>query len=142
MSIVGIPKIVSEEVEMSKIRPLHTTRRVLTWLCLYPADKNTSKLTKLAYIIVSSIVFTTCLYCSASSIVYFMKYVSTDSEEALYALILCIGVLPLIIAILIAFALRHKITVIFEKLTNIYDERKKNLLRIFLNNIISFYSFH
>lgn len=113
-----------------RIAPLQTTRCVLTWLYLYPADQNTNKWKKLAYIIVSLIVFIVNVCGLAASVAFFMKFVSTDLEESIYALFQITGILPQIASMLVAFALRQKIFVIFEKLTTIYIECKGNYFKI------------
>lgn len=54
-----------------------------------------------------------------------MKFISTELEESIYSLFQIAGILPETATILVSFAFRQKIYVIFEKLTNIYAQRKK-----------------
>lgn len=107
-----------------KIKPLETNRRVLIWLCMFLPDETASKREKLTYI-----VFTVCGVCTilsmlAASVTFFVKFVSIDLEESLYALVKISAYLCLTYMMIVVFILRHKISDIFEKLSTIYDERE------------------
>lgn len=61
----------------------------------------------------------------AASVAYFMKFLSIDLEGAIYSAFQITGILPQPITIVISFAFQQRVFVIFEKLTQIYDERKQ-----------------
>lgn len=64
--------------------PLKTNRQMLAWLWILPT---TSKWKKVSYIIFSFILFTSNVGALVTSYVYFAKNLSTDLEEALYAML-------------------------------------------------------
>lgn len=68
------------------MKPLATHERVLTWLCICPAEDGTSKWMISLYIIFISIAFVFEVSILVSSYVYFLKNMSDNLEEALYAL--------------------------------------------------------
>lgn len=106
------------------MRPLHTTELVLTWLCLLPTDKTTSKWVKFGYLLLSVTAITINNSMLIASIVYFLKYPSTG--EAIFFLVFeIIGVIPMIAMMLISYCLRHKIVLIFNKFSQIYAESKQ-----------------
>lgn len=100
--------------------PLKTNRRVLTWLCMCPANEATEKWKKIAYtsLSITAVLLIVCAF--FASVAYFGKFASTDLEEALYALFQIIGAVSLLFAITIAYFSRNKIDAIFENLTKIY----------------------
>lgn len=100
--------------------PLKTNRRVLTWLCMCPANEATEKWKKIAYtsLSITAVLLIVCAF--LASVAYFGKFASTDLEEALYALFQIIGAVSLLFAIKIAYFSRNKIDAIFENLTKIY----------------------
>lgn len=110
------------------MKPLVTNRRVLTWLCVYPADATTSKLKQLAYILFSLIVFAGILSSLMASIAFFWKYVLVDLEVALYAVSQIAAAASILYAIVMTLFSRQGITNIFQKLTKIYETSKTNIL--------------
>lgn len=117
-----------------KIQPLHTTVQVLTWLCLLPPEKTINKWTKFGYHFTTFTVVTISLATLPTSVAYFLKFLYIDLEKTFYAIFQIIGIGLLDITILISYCLRHKITLIFDKLNGIYAESK----RIFLKLIYTF----
>lgn len=55
---------------MTQIVPLQATRRVLTWVYVYPTDKSTNKWKKQLYISFSLIIFVTNFCGLAASIAF------------------------------------------------------------------------
>lgn len=104
------------------MKPLVTNQRVLTWLCVYPGEKTTSKIKQLAYIIFSLIVFSGILSSLIASVAYFMKFVSIDLEVALYAVSQIAAAASVLYAIVMTYFSRHGIASIFHKLSEIYDK--------------------
>lgn len=109
---------------MQKIKPLATNQRVLTWLCVYPAEKTTCKFKQMAYIFFSFVVFSGILSSLIASVAYFMKFVSIDLEVALYAVSQIAAAASVLYAIAMTYLSRRGITAIFQKLNEIYDQSK------------------
>lgn len=105
----------------STFRPLATSQKVLTWLCVYPADRNTSFLKKCAYVALYFYVLIGNMSVLISSMVYFATYVSTDFELSLYAVFQIAAYTSSTYLMLLAYTLRYKITAVFDGLARIYD---------------------
>lgn len=103
--------------------PLKTTKRVLTWLCVYPTDKLTSKWKKMGFFMFSLICFVLNLNGLAASAAYFLKYVSDDLESALYALFQTDSLTAIAYTHILLLLSRREIIAIFENLFKIYDAR-------------------
>lgn len=112
------------------MKPLVTDKRILTWLCLLPAKENTSKGRKWLYILLVLGIIVANLTVILSSSMYVVKYASVDLQETLVGLCQTVGVIPMTNSIVIAFVLRHKISPVFEKLSEIYDK----CMNLYLNN--------
>lgn len=110
----------------TKAIPLVTNRRVLQWLCVYPADENTSKSQQFAYILFTFIVFGGILVCFISSFFYFSKYYKTDLESALYTISQISGAIAIMYTIIITLFSRRGFVKIFHGLHHIYESSKKN----------------
>lgn len=104
---------------------LVTNRRVLTWLCVYPAGEAVSKSKKILYLLFSFIVFIGILSSLIASIAFFIEYVSTDLEVALYAVSQIAAASSVLYAIVMTLFSRQGIARVFEQLTNIYNQSKK-----------------
>lgn len=103
------------------IRPLATSQKVLTWLCVYPADKNTSFLKRCAYVALYFYVLIGNMSVLISSIVFFVTYVSTDFELSLYAVFQMAAYTSSTYLMLLAYTLRNQITSVFDGLARIYE---------------------
>lgn len=103
------------------MKPLVTNKRVLTWLCVYPADRTTSSTMKLAYVIFSCVVFFGILISLIASWAFFLKYASIDLEVALFAASQIAAASGILYAIIMTLFSRRKLTAIFLKLNEIYD---------------------
>lgn len=68
------------------MNPLQTTKLILTWLCIYPAHQPISNRLKLAHVSVSVLLFIFNLNGLIASVAYFLKFVASDLESALYAM--------------------------------------------------------
>ena len=106
---------------MQKTEPLVTNRRVLTWLCVYPSERTTTKSQQLAYLAFSFIVFTGILSSLIASVAFFIKHVSTDLEVALYAVSQIAAAASILYAILMTYFQRRGIATIFQQLAAIYE---------------------
>lgn len=108
---------VSEET--LKMKPLETSQRVLTWLCMCPASANTDKLTKLAYISLTIFTFIGMTGIITSSVAFFVTFFSTRLEEALVSMFQVSGTGGSWYMFIAVFPSRHKIKTIFDRLTEI-----------------------
>lgn len=95
---------------------LETNRRVLTWLCIYPADENTSKWQKRAHIAFSAFVFAANIFVFGASCIYFYKYASADLATSLMALCQISAWFSVLYIGIITFLSRHKITAVIDSL--------------------------
>lgn len=109
---------------MSQIKPLAMNQRVLTWTCICPIDVNTNKRKKLLFIIFTCAIYLSIICGLASSYAFLVAHLSTDLEEAFYALLQITVFAGLIYVQLIAFILRHKITAFLGTLSEIYESSK------------------
>lgn len=123
--LITFEEALNKIISNLRMRPLQTTERVLIWLCLLPADKTTSKWTKLSYFAFSAVVVTSNVTFFAASIVFFMRFYSTDLHGSFYAIFQITGMLPIIAMIIVSFCMRRKIEMIFEMFRQIYAESKK-----------------
>lgn len=106
------------------MEPLKTNQQVLTWLCVFPADQMTSKRKQLAYICLALTTVLSMSTISSGSVVFFVKYASTDLENALYALFQIFDCVGFLYACLVFFLSRHRIPSMFVNLAKIYRSSK------------------
>lgn len=142
------------------MKPLVTTKKFLTWLCICPLDENSNKSKKLFCIAFSVIFIGNQVVAFAGSLTFFLKYVSIDLEVCLYALFQLAAEVGVMYMIIVAFIHRFKIAALFENLSKIYDESKNRWVfsssshydlffrlvwfmeKIALKKCIYFYRFH
>lgn len=101
------------------MKPLETSQRVLTWLCMCPASANTDKLTKLAYISLTIFTFIGMTGIITSSVAFFVTFFSTRLEEALVSMFQVSGTGGSWYMFIAVFPSRHKIKTIFDRLKEI-----------------------
>lgn len=105
------------------VKPMAINKRVLIWLCMYPVDNPTNTRTKLFYVIFSFFIFASILSGFLSALTFFLKFVTINLEESLYAffqVVACFsGIYMMIITILL---LRSKMGEIFDEFFKIYDK--------------------
>lgn len=95
--------------------PLSTSRRTLTWLCIYPADKTVTWQKKMIHIIFTafSIIFLGCSTITVLALGY---------KQVLFSALNVPAVIALIYTILSAFFLSQGIIDIFESLSSICNK--------------------
>ena len=106
----------------SNVKPLAIDQQILTWLCVLPANENTSKLKKLTEIALVLALIAADVTVFASSLMYAVKFVSIDFQGFSIALDTVIATIPMVNSIAVAFLYRHKIPSIFERLSEIYEK--------------------
>lgn len=104
--------------------PLSTSRRTLTWLCIYPADKSVTWHKKILYTIFTAflIIFLGCSTITVLALGY---------KQVLFSALNVPAVVALIYTILSAFRLTQGIIDVFESLSAICN--KCEILFSFLN---------
>lgn len=101
--------------------PLITSQRVLTWLCVCPADENTTKLERFSYILFTFTTFFVQIILLIGSIAYFLTFMRTDMKESLYSLSQIAGSSGIMYMMIAMFFRREKISSIFTKLSKLYE---------------------
>lgn len=109
--------------DSAKMKPLVTSKQVLTWLYLCPDASSTQSL-KLA---LGVSVFTVNLANIIVSGAYGMKFATTDLGEVLYALFEALGFFSLCYNLVIAFLSRNKTSATLRKLSDIYKQCENQL---------------
>lgn len=104
--------------------PLLTNKWALTWLCVYPAAKTTSKTTRIAHIMFTATVLFGLLCGTVSHFAYFLKYKSTDLEGSLFGFMGFASFLALDYVMIFIYSQRSQVITIFEQLTNICENCK------------------
>lgn len=104
--------------------PLVAHRRIWTWLGLCSFEENTSKLAKMIYISFNLSLFTTFVGAVLASAEFVRQSLSTDLEGSLHALFQLTAYTGVVYVTIITFVFRHKITEIFDQLTEIYRKCK------------------
>lgn len=120
------------------MKPLATNRRVLTWFCVCPFDRNTSVQKKTFFAILSSALFIIGITKLVSSIIFFAKNISIDLEGCLYAVFQVAAYSGLLYSWMIAFILRKKIEHALETLEAICEESRWKETQIFSKNFLNF----
>lgn len=119
------------------MQPLETNCRILVWMCVYPCDENTTIWMRSAHILFSVFIFVMNTTGFVFSGAYFVKYVSIDLEQSLFALLQTVGEANMLYILAITFILRHKITAMMRSLSRIYD-MCKNTTEMYLLLFIIF----
>lgn len=104
------------------MKPLATSQRVLTWLCLLPPDNNISEWTKRSYMAFALAIIVGALVLLVSSIMYVVKFISIDFQDTSIAISAGFGAVAMVNSIIVAIYLRHKIPPMFEQLSRIYEK--------------------
>lgn len=106
--------------------PLETNQLMLMWLYAFPPDENATKWKKVAYSMFTASVIGVNFLCVTSNGFFIAKFVSSNLEEALFALSHVIVFFNSFYQSVVTVILRHKLQEIFKSLSKIYDESKNN----------------
>lgn len=112
---------------ISKMPPLTTTHRWMTWLSMCPADGSATAVQRTIYIAHSLTFFILNVSCFSASLAFFLIFYSTDFDGAMFAFMIAIGQFGLIYFMLAAILMRYKIGCTFARLSTIYDSSKYNV---------------
>lgn len=116
----------------NNIKPLNLDQEVLTWLCVLPAEKSTSKWRKRTYIAFVLAAILCVLTVTLSSLMYALKFMSIDLQKSLIGLESVFAAIQMANSIVVLFLIHHKIPIIYGNLTEIYEKRMNHL---FIKNV-------
>lgn len=106
------------------MKPLELNQRALTWLFMCSPPKRTLWWKKLLYFTFFCFVFVTNFLVLVAASTFALKSFSINLEEFLYAFFQISALAGIVYVMLAAFLLRHKISTIFEQLSDIYEASK------------------
>lgn len=127
--VIGNISIISQLLAMKKnckpkVQPLATSRQMLMWLSMCPADELMEASRKNAYAAYTWIIFIINLISFIASLAFCSAYISTDFDSSTLAFMLSVGELGLIYFMIAGIRMRHQIEQIFKGLSTIYDSSK------------------
>lgn len=118
----------------TKMMPLKPNQLVFAWFCVYSKNESPIWWKKALYITFTVIVWMVVIGAFSSSAAFFLKYASSDLEEALYAVFQMTTLLTMATGLALLHYFRQKLIDIFSKLSCIYEESKdldKHFISIF-----------
>lgn len=104
------------------MKPLATSQRLFTWLCLLPPRENTSSWEKRFYVAFVLAIVLVVLSAFLSSLLYFINFKSVNMKDSLIALSSVFASVSIANSIVVAFFLHHEIPPLFGKLSDIYEK--------------------
>lgn len=107
-----------------KMNVLATNKQVLAWILLYIDKQIVGKRWQMGSICMGVTVFTLNVCVVLYSVPFFLQYISTNLEDALYCFSQFVIFVCSTYMFIIAFMLRHRITAIIDGLTQIYEQCK------------------
>lgn len=113
------------------MKPLATTRQVLTWLCIFQPDNSVGNMKKLLYTVFSLGLFGFLVCQVISSACFFLRFVAVDMETSLYAIYPICSWTSASYVFVVAYISRHKISSLFTELTAIFDTSTSQFFRCF-----------
>lgn len=121
-----------------KMVPLKTTKRVLIWLSMCKPDAPFTVCEKFTHYSLLLIYINSMVWTFIACLLFFIRFVSIDLTESLYALINITSSTDIIYGFIIGYINREKISMLFKNLSKIYEARKLyqrywNLKHIALN---------
>lgn len=124
----------------SKMKPLAIDQQIFSWFgvsCTDTTPKLSKKMTSALFVV---LIFGWEMFSLGISVTFFLRYISIDLEQSLYALFQVSGSFVMINAVVIILFSRHKIARVFKGLQSIYEASKQfvKLNPISLTKIISF----
>lgn len=112
------------------MEPMATSKKVLTWIYLYPVNENTDD-TKKKRKVQRNFLLSIFAFLSSGlsfSIACLFKYWSIDLKKSLYSPIQIGPTLSTVYSLFIALMLRNRIRTMFNNLSKIYEKSKTNFL--------------
>lgn len=105
--------------------PLVTTKRILIWMCMYPAEKLSRwrSAARIAFVVMQ---FCITLFAVSAYMAFIVENIATDLENVLLTFMAFVACSNLIYVMIVAFFVRHQVPSIFKQLSNIYAAGKFN----------------
>lgn len=119
-------------MEKDNVKPLASSHRVLTWLCVLPAEENTRKLEQRLYVALLLALIASDVAVAISSFMYILNFKSHSLQDNSIALQELLAAIPVANTIIMAFLFRHKIPPMLGKLLGFY----KKCMEIFSFNYL------
>lgn len=106
------------------MQPLASTRQMMTWLSMCPADETTTLRQRTGYIAYTLAIAFVIVTGFVTSLVYCFEYGSIDFDGAAFAFQIAIGEFGLIYFMIDAIQMRQQVGNIFASLSTIYKSSK------------------
>lgn len=106
------------------MEPLVSVNQLFTWLCICPVDGTVSEWKKTARVPVAIANFAIMVSHFIASLVFLIRFVTTDLPGSLFALMCCCGDFSIVYILITALILRHRVNEIFKGLSAIYSTCK------------------
>lgn len=109
------------------MEPLPTTRRMMVWLCMCPANESATHRQNVGYIAHTLVVLIICLISITTGLAYCLKFISIDFDGAIFGFMAAIAEFGIIYELIVALGMRYHIANIFTSLSTIYKTSKFKL---------------
>lgn len=103
------------------MKTLHTIKRIMIWMCLCAPDKTSRSRLKGAYFMFALIIFILNLSGLVAHVAFVYKFLLTDLDGSMFAFLGILGFAGTTFVMIIIFFLRHKMKILFNKFSEIYD---------------------
>lgn len=111
--------------------PLETNQLILTWFYAFSSDEADTKLRKILRLIFSLNVTVTHFLTMAAGGLFISKFISTNLEEAIFALFHTIAFFNMLYQCICIIILRREFTEMMKSLAKIYNESENKILIIY-----------
>lgn len=108
----------------SRIQPLHTSERIMEWLCMCAPDESSSEPQKMVYIACTSTILSLNAMHLSASLAFAVKYIHTDFDGSVFAIMDVCGQIGMFYSSVAAIKMRYQIRDIYTELSAIYDARE------------------
>lgn len=108
------------------MQPLASTRQMMTWLSMCPADESATLRQRTGYIAYTLFVSFMIVTGFVTSVIYCFEFVSVDFDGAAFAFQIAIGEFGLIYFLIDAIEMRQQVGHIFTSLSTIYKSSEFN----------------
>lgn len=96
----------------------------MKWLFMLEPEKSSNRKQRIAYLLVALCVLSFNINCVAAHLAFFLKYLRTDLNKSMFALM---GVIPgsgSVYVEIIGIIFRHRMPIIYEQISDIFNSGK------------------
>lgn len=111
------------------MKPLVTNKKMLTWLCVCPVDKNTSKWKEITFIILTINIMSILVTALIGSGIFVVELLTVNLIDSMYALSQVFVLFNLLYTFMVLYYKRLEVEAIFDGLSDIYKEGKFSFVR-------------